>query len=134
MKNKTLIKVFIPQITIFIIFLLLTIGNEILDIPHYLLNDTTTTHSQRYGEMIIEISIFFSVMIFQIFLFMKQYRKIRILEGYIPICANCKNIRSFNNNWEKLESYITKYSLAKFSHSICPDCMKKLYPQFDGEV
>ena len=53
---------------------------------------------------------------------------IKKLEGLIPICANCKNIRDDKGYWEQVESYITKYSDVEFSHSICPECMKKLYP------
>ena len=60
-------------------------------------------------------------------------KNIKKLEGLIPICANCKNIRDDKGYWEQVESYITKYSDLKFSHSICPECMKKLYPDFIDE-
>ncbi len=47
------------------------------------------------------------------------------LEGLLPICSYCKKIRSENNDWSFMETYIEKRSEAKFSHSICPDCLKK---------
>jgi hypothetical protein len=53
------------------------------------------------------------------------------LRGIIPICANCKQIRDDQGYWNQLEAYIQKHSLAKFSHGICPQCSKKLYPGID---
>jgi hypothetical protein len=60
---------------------------------------------------------------------------VRTLKGYIPICASCKNVRNDEGYWDQIEKYIRDRSEAEFSHSICPDCMKKLYPKFtkDGD-
>jgi hypothetical protein len=54
--------------------------------------------------------------------------KNRELEGLIPICANCKNIRDDKGYWEQVESYMTRYSGVKFTHAIYPKCAKDLYP------
>jgi hypothetical protein len=54
--------------------------------------------------------------------------QIRTLRGLLPICANCKKIRDDKGYWNQLETYIHNHSEAKFSHGICPDCMKMLYP------
>lgn len=56
--------------------------------------------------------------------------KIKTLHGLIPICAHCKNIRDDKGSWNQLEQYITSHSEAQFSHGICPDCMKQLYPDY----
>jgi hypothetical protein len=48
----------------------------------------------------------------------------------LPICAACKKIRNDKGAWEQIETYIRDHSEADFSHSICPDCAKKLYPDF----
>jgi len=53
---------------------------------------------------------------------------IKKLSGLVPICSNCKKIRDDNGFWNQLEQYIQERSEAKFSHGICPDCAKKLYP------
>ena len=53
--------------------------------------------------------------------------KVEVLEGLIPICANCKKIRDQNQEWQPLEKYITERSHTQFSHGICPDCKKLLY-------
>lgn len=55
-------------------------------------------------------------------------RRIKTLTGLLPICASCKKIRNTEGRWEKLESYIHQHSEANFTHSICPDCVKRLYP------
>ena len=59
--------------------------------------------------------------------------KVKTLSGLLPICSSCKNIRDDKGYWIQLENYISEHSEAEFSHSICPDCVKKLYPDFDPE-
>lgn len=51
--------------------------------------------------------------------------EIRTLEGIIPICSYCHNIRSDGGAWDKMEAYITANSEAQFSHGICPECLVK---------
>lgn len=58
-------------------------------------------------------------------------KELKTLQGIIPICSNCKNIRDDDGYWEQIEAYFTKHSEASFSHGICPDCVKKLYPDID---
>jgi len=55
---------------------------------------------------------------------------VKTLSGLIPICANCKKIRDDEGYWNQVEVYIQNHSEAEFSHSLCPDCLKKLYPDF----
>jgi PAS domain S-box-containing protein len=55
---------------------------------------------------------------------------VKTLRGLIPICASCKKIRDDNGYWNQIEAYLSKHSLAEFSHGICPQCAKKIYPQF----
>lgn len=54
--------------------------------------------------------------------------EVKILSGFLPICSSCKNIRDDKGYWNQIENYISKHSEAEFSHSICPECAKKLYP------
>ena len=55
------------------------------------------------------------------------------LSGLLPICASCKKIRDDKGYWTQIEAYIRDHSEAEFSHGICPDCAKKLYPDLDIE-
>jgi len=56
--------------------------------------------------------------------------KIKTLKGMMPICASCKKIRDDKGYWTQIELYISEHSDAEFSHGICPDCAKKLYPEY----
>lgn len=53
------------------------------------------------------------------------------LSGLIPICSQCKKIRDDKGYWNQLESYIHNHTGVDFSHGICPECAKKLYPDLD---
>ena len=55
--------------------------------------------------------------------------KVNKLSGLLPICASCKKIRDDKGYWNQIESYIREHSEAEFSHGICPECVKKLYPE-----
>lgn len=58
----------------------------------------------------------------------KALENVKRLEGLLPICARCKKIRDDNGYWSAVESYIQSRSEAEFSHSICPECARRLYP------
>jgi PAS domain S-box-containing protein len=59
----------------------------------------------------------------------KALKEVKKLSGLLPICASCKRIRDDKGYWNQLEDYIQKHSEAEFSHGVCPDCTKKLYPE-----
>jgi PAS domain-containing protein len=56
---------------------------------------------------------------------------IKTLRGLLPICASCKRIRDDKGYWNQIEVYIRDHSEAEFSHGICPECKRKLYPDFE---
>ena len=56
--------------------------------------------------------------------------QVQLLSGLLPICASCKKIKDERERWQPLEGYIQSHSEAKFTHGICPDCMRKLYPEY----
>ncbi|NTV14571.1 MAG: DUF3365 domain-containing protein [Desulfobulbaceae bacterium] len=56
--------------------------------------------------------------------------KVKILSGFLPICASCKKIRDDQGYWNQIEAYISHHSEATFSHGICPDCAHRLYPEY----
>jgi len=59
--------------------------------------------------------------------------EIKTLRGIVPICAGCKKIRDDSGFWQQVEVYVRDHSEAEFSHGLCPDCMKRLYPEFNGD-
>lgn len=55
---------------------------------------------------------------------------IRTLSGLIPICASCKKIRDDAGFWHEVEVYVRDHTQAQFSHGVCPDCARRLYPAY----
>jgi PAS domain S-box-containing protein len=55
---------------------------------------------------------------------------IKTLRGLLPICASCKKIRDDRGYWQKVESYISDHTQAEFTHGICPECLRRLYPEY----
>ena len=60
--------------------------------------------------------------------------KVKKLSGMLPICASCKKIRDDRGYWTQVETYIRDRSEAEFTHGICPECTKKLYPELYEEI
>jgi DNA-binding response OmpR family regulator len=58
---------------------------------------------------------------------------VKTLNSLLPICAYCKKIRDGEGYWSQVEKYIQDHSTVTFSHGICPDCFKKLYPDTEEE-
>ncbi|MBU1743028.1 MAG: PAS domain S-box protein [Proteobacteria bacterium] len=59
---------------------------------------------------------------------------VKTLRGLIPICSSCKKIRDDKGFWKQVEVYVREHSDAEFSHGICPDCFKRLYPDYLDEI
>jgi len=47
----------------------------------------------------------------------------------LPICSGCKKIRDDEGYWQQVEHYLSSRSEVQFTHSFCPDCIKKIYPE-----
>nr|WP_320132854.1 diguanylate cyclase [uncultured Holophaga sp.] len=60
--------------------------------------------------------------------------EVRTLQGFIPICAKCKRIRDDQGFWEQVESYLVRHSGATFSHGVCPECARELFPGTQTEL
>ena len=55
----------------------------------------------------------------------KAMSQMKVLQGLVPICAQCKKIRDDQGAWHQLEAFITDHSEAQFSHGYCPDCARR---------
>ncbi|MFA5205752.1 MAG: PAS domain S-box protein, partial [Lentisphaeria bacterium] len=64
----------------------------------------------------------------------KALSEVKVLSGLLPICAACKKIRDDHGQWNPLELYVHHHSEARFSHGLCPDCARKLYPELGDEA
>jgi len=63
----------------------------------------------------------------------EAFANIKTLRGFLPICSNCKKIRDDKGYWNQIESYISTHTDVDFSHGICPECARQLYPDFDHD-
>jgi hypothetical protein len=59
---------------------------------------------------------------------------VKALRGLIPICSSCKKIRNDQGYWTQIETYLREHTDAEISHGLCLDCLRKLYPEFSGQV
>ena len=64
----------------------------------------------------------------------KALDEIKTLRGIIPICSHCKQLRDDEGIWKRIEEYMYEHSEASFSHGICPDCMRKYYPEVSAST
>lgn len=55
--------------------------------------------------------------------------KIKTMEGLIPVCSYCKDIRKDSGFWSSIEEYLREHSAAELTHGICPDCLRKHFPE-----
>ncbi|WP_407312843.1 hypothetical protein [Desulfosporosinus sp. SB140] len=86
-----------------------------------------------------EMSVFVSASPFEyrhqvyVVIIIEDISLITELKGLIPICASCKKIRDDKGFWSRVENYIEEHSEAEFTHDICPECAKRLYPTLNPE-
>jgi hypothetical protein len=59
--------------------------------------------------------------------------EVKTLSGMLPVCASCGKIRDDSGYWQSIEQYVSEHSTAQFSHGLCEDCMRRLYPDLMGE-
>lgn len=87
-----------------------------------------------FRTLLINLSICFGItvlVIILVVLLIKAYqKKIDTLRGIVPICSYCKQIRDDKGYWNQVEEYVSRHTEAEFSHSICPECIKKHFPEF----
>jgi len=88
------------------------------------LTDYAKTHLEKQEHQLHSLSLQNSL--YQSTEIANLFTRIDRLEGLIPICAWCKNVREETNNWVRIEDYIMAHSTSEFTHGICPDCKHKM--------
>lgn len=126
-KNFVSKRVISYEIVAFGFIIAMTWIDEVLDIPHMFLGAISTPVNWR--ESLFESIIMIIVGAIVVNYTSKIFSRMKYLEGLLPICASCKNIRDKDGQWHQIESYIRDRSGSEFSHGICPDCADKLYPE-----
>lgn len=126
-KRKLSKKVIIYELFGFGVIILFLWLDEILDIPHLLFGAKATP--MNLIESIFETSIISCLCVLIIIITFNMLRKIKYLEGFLPVCLFCKRIL-VKDEWIEIEDYISEHSEAECTESLCPDCLEKNY----GEV
>lgn len=60
--------------------------------------------------------------------------EVKTLQGCLPICSHCRKVRKDSGYWQQIESYIQEHTDTKFSHGICPDCIREIYPEMAEKI
>ena len=126
------------QVTIYLAIVLLMANlNGLVD---YFLHPEIPYFDEEHllvgGVTALVSSVLFGMLLIYLRKLNKALSIIKKLEKFLPICAYCKKIQKpdsdsyQNDSWEEIESYISKRTTCMFSHSICPECLHKHYPQF----
>lgn len=97
-------------------------------------NETTKLISELPGFVVTLLSFLSIVYIGSLLsgkskIIAKQRKDIKTLNKLVPICANCKKIRDDEGYWNQIELYLRDHAEIEFSHGICPECSRKLYPE-----
>jgi hypothetical protein len=105
--------------------------NEIYDLP-YLLH-LGEASAPNYFESAIETLWALFVLFLVLVSTRALLKKIRYLEGFLPVCSFCKKIRVEDQTWVSIEAYLRERSDVKMTHSLCPPCAKKHYDYVEDE-
>jgi hypothetical protein len=119
-------QVIVCELTAFTLILALIWLDELIDIPNLLLKAPATPINWR--EAIFESTLIVPLGLLAIQYTKTIFRRLKHLEGLLPICSSCKKIRDDHGTWHILEAYISNHSEATFSHGLCSHCAHKLYP------
>jgi hypothetical protein len=102
-------------------------GESILDLLFF----DIPSHAIYFRSVILFLFIIFGLIVGNTISRLKEaLQNVKTLTGFLPICANCKKIRDDEGYWQQIEEYIMSHSEVDFTHSICNECVKKLYPEY----
>jgi hypothetical protein len=96
------------------------------------LDITGNTYSENYKNLLLQFKELIEAhleLLHTNCLLQDTLIQVKTLQGLLPICAHCKKIRDDQNNWQPMEFFISQRSGAKFSHGVCPDCLREHYPE-----
>lgn len=133
MTNRMIsIRIVFAEIAGFVFIIALLWGNEIFDIPNRLFGAPSTP--VNLAESLIETLCIIIFGIPAVFNTWRNLKKIKYLEGFLPVCSYCKKIR-IHDVWIPFEQYISDHSDAVFSHGMCPSCQKEHFLNYleDGD-
>lgn len=85
----------------------------------------------QWEEALLETSFMLLAAAFVIAVTRRLMRRLDQLEGILPICSSCKDIRDERGHWHKVEEYVHNHTKADFSHGLCPECARAYAEEAD---
>jgi len=128
-KQSVAKRVILYEIIAFASIILLVWLDEVIDIPALFLGAVPTPINWRESLFESVFIVLFGAVI--IHFTHNLLKRMKYLEGILPVCASCKKIRDEQDHWHPIESYVRERSNVEFSHGICPEYAEKLYPEFN---
>jgi hypothetical protein len=110
------------QFLTFIMLILLVWVNEVRDMPA-LIFDTTPQDVNIFRACLLTAGVLVAAIVAIGNTYLQQKR---VLNSMISVCSSCNKVRVNQNQWKKMEEYISANSLLTFTHGLCPDCMEKV--------
>jgi hypothetical protein len=126
LSGRSLIRrlIWIEALCFALLIVFISVDDEYV-IPHFL-RSTSSVSAQTVAGILDSFGVLL-LFLLALYIQLQVLQKIKLLEGIMSVCANCKRIQDDEGHWCQIEEYIHKHSHADFSHTICPDCGVKLY-------
>jgi len=109
------------QFATFVVLLLLIWVNEIFDLPSIVYGEEPGPPSFLSASLLSAFVVLTAI----ITVGQTHVKQQRILAGFLTICANCHKVRVYQDVWQAIEEYVSRYCPVEFSHGLCPDCFTK---------
>ena len=129
-KEQLINRIIWIEITGFLSIIMIIWLDEFIDIPHILFGAMATP--PNYPESVFETFLIVLLALIIVILTNTILKRLEFFEGILPICSFCKKIQS-ESSWIPIEQYISSYSKADFSHSLCPECTEVNYGNIIGD-
>ena len=125
-------RIVVKQIIAFMSIIIFILLNEVYSFYNLLIDDPLA--SNLITKLILDGMFVFLVGLYIVNHTQRMLRRMKSLEGVLPVCSACKKIRDDDNRWHEFESYISNKSEVTFTHGICPECVQELYPEFSEKL
>ena len=114
----------------FISIITLSWLNEIFGLPQFFFGSTSHVH---WHEAMMETAVAVIAWAVVHMSTKRVLKRLHYLEEYLRVCAWCRKIGS-DDEWLPMEEYFDRHFDTKTSHGMCPDCMKKHFPEMEARA
>ena len=128
MKLRTTQRILVYQVLGFACVLIVIWFDELFDFPHHVFGLEKTP--VNWPESLIESVLVLALGLYTSWLTARFLKRIKHLEGFLPVCSFCKRIRVADDDWVPIDQYVHEHSEAELSHSLCPECAEMHYGDF----